>query len=344
MQYTRLGRSGLKVSRIAFGCSSYGSTDWMPWALPEEDALPFYKQALNAGINFFDNADGYSTGLAETIQGNAFEKIGVQRDQVVIATKVFGAMGPDVNQRGLNRKHIRHAIDDSLRRLKTDYVDLYQIHRLDPSVPAEEIMEALHEVVKAGKALYLGASSMYAWQFAKLQQVAERNGWTPFVSMQNRYNLLYREEEREMIPLCIDQGVGVIPYSPLARGLLTGSRRRGTKRSEVVRDFARPEDEAVVDRVLEVAEARGDSPAKVALAWLLTRPGLTAPIVGATKVHHIDDAVSALDIKLSDEEIRLLEEPYVAQPPQFGRETVPSHNMATEAAFAAALGREVTAA
>lgn len=344
MQYTRLGRSGLKVSRIAFGCSSYGSTDWMPWALPEEEALPFYKQALDAGITFFDNADSYSTGLAETIQGNAFEKIGVRRDQVVIATKVHGAMGPDANQRGLNRKHIRHAIDDSLRRLKTDYVDLYQIHRLDPSTPPEEIMEALHDVVKSGKALYIGASSMYAWQFAKLQAIADKNGWTQFVSMQNRYNLLYREEEREMIPLCIDQGVSIIPYSPLARGLLTGSRRRGTRRSEVVKDFARPEDEAVVDRVLEVAEARGEPAAKVALAWLLTRPGLTAPIIGATRVHHVDDAVAALDIRLSDEEIRRLEEPYVAQPPQFGRETVPSHNVAAEAAFAAAQGREVTAA
>ncbi len=342
MQYTRLGKTGLKVSRIAFGCSSYGSTDWMPWALPESEALPFYKQALDAGINFFDNADSYSTGLAETIQGNVFEKIGVQRDQVVLATKVFGPMGKDVNQRGLNRKHIKHAIDDSLRRLKTDYVDVYQIHRLDPTTPPEEIMEALHEVVTSGKALYIGASSMYAWQFAKLQAIAEKNSWTKFVSMQNRYNLLYREEEREMIPLCIDQGVGVIPYSPLARGLLTGSRRRGTKRSEVVKDSARPEDEAVVDRVLEVAEARGESPAKVALAWLLTRPGLTAPIVGATKVNHVDDAVAALDIKLSDEEIRQLEEPYVAQPPQFGRETVPSHNAATAEAFRAALSQDTT--
>ncbi|MGZ3304607.1 MAG: aldo/keto reductase [Asticcacaulis sp.] len=341
MQYTRLGRSGLKVSRIAFGCSSYGSTDWMPWALPEEEALPFYKQALDAGINFFDNADSYSTGLAETIQGNAFEKIGVRRDEVVIATKVFGAFGPDVNRRGLNRKHIRHAIDDSLRRLKTDYVDLYQIHRLDLTVPAEEIMEALHEVVKSGKALYIGASSMYAWQFAKLQHVAATNGWTPFVSMQNRYNLLYREEEREMIPLCIDQGVGVIPYSPLARGLITGSRRRGTKRSEVVKDFSRPEDERVIDRVLEIAAERGDPPAKVGLAWLLSKPGVTAPIVGATKVNHVEDAVGALDIRLSNEEIRRLEEPYAVQPPQFGRETVPSHNAAAEAALAAAFGREV---
>ncbi len=338
MQYTRLGKTGLKVSRIAFGCSSYGSTDWMPWALPEAEALPFYKQALDAGITFFDNADSYSTGLAETIQGNAFQTLGVQRDQVVLATKLHGAMGPGANQRGLNRKHIRHAIDDSLRRLKTDYIDLYQIHRLDPTTPPEEIMEGLHEVVKSGKALYIGASSMYAWQFAKLQAIADKNGWTKFVSMQNKYNLLYREEEREMIPLCIDQGVGVIPYSPLARGLLTGSRRRGTKRSEVVKDFARPEDEAVVDRVLEVAEARGESPAKVALAWLLTRPGLTAPIVGATKSHHLVDAVAALDVVLSGEEIARLEEPYRSRPPQFGREDVVSHNAAAKEAFAAALG------
>lgn len=339
MDYTNLGSTGLQVSRIAFGCSSYGSTDWMPWALPESEALPFYRQALALGINFFDNADSYSTGLAEEIFGRAIATIGVPRDEIVIATKVFGAMGPDVNQRGLSRKHIRHAIDDSLRRLGVDYIDLYQIHRLDPLTPAEEIMETLHDLVKAGKVLHIGASSMYAWQFAKLQHVARQNGFTPFVTMQNRYNLLYREEEREMIPLCINQGVGIIPYSPLARGLLTGSRRRATKRSEVVRDFARPEDERVVDRVLEIAEQRGDSPARVALAWLLARPGVTAPIVGATKPGHLEDAVAALDTKLSDEEIRLLEEPYQAQPPQFGRETVPSHNAAAAEAITAALGK-----
>jgi aryl-alcohol dehydrogenase-like predicted oxidoreductase len=338
MEYVSLGTTGLKVSRIAFGCSSYGSTDWMPWALPESEALPFYKQALDAGINFFDNADSYSTGLAEEIFGRAIAKLGVEREKIVIATKVHGAMGPDVNQRGLSRKHIRHAIDASLKRLGVDYVDLYQIHRMDPTVPAEEVMEALDEVVKAGKALYIGASSMYAWQFAKLQQVAERAGSSRFVSMQNRYNLLYREEEREMIPLCIDQGVGVIPYSPLARGLLTGSRRRGTKRSEVVRDFARPEDERVVDRVLEVAERRGEAPAQVALAWLLTRPGLTAPIVGATNDHHIADAVGALNIKLTPEDIAALEEPYAPQAPQFGREPV-GHNAAAKAAFETALGK-----
>lgn len=339
MQYVNLGRTGLKVSRIAFGCSSYGSTDWMPWALPPSEALPFYKAALEAGINFFDNADSYSTGLAETIQGDVFKELGVDRERVVIATKVFGAMGPDVNQRGLSRKHIRHAVEASLRRLKTDYIDLYQIHRLDPTTPPEELLEALHGLVREGKVLHIGASSMYAWQFAKLQALAEQNGLTKFVTMQNRYNLLYREEEREMIPLCLDQGVGVIPYSPLARGLLTGSRRRGTKRSEVVKDFARPEDEAVVDRVLEVAEARGAPAAQVALAWLLLRPGVTAPIVGATKLNHITDAVAALDVVLTPEEIARLEEPYVAQPPQFGRETVPSHNAASRVAIAAALGR-----
>jgi len=340
MKYVNLGPTGTKVSRIAFGGSSYGSTDWMPWALPESEALPFYKKALDLGINFFDNADSYSTGLAETIQGNAFAALGVQRDKVVVATKVFGAMGPDVNQRGLSRKHIRHAVEDSLRRLKTDYIDLYQIHRLDHTTPPEEILEALHDLIRAGKVLHIGASSMYAWQFAKLQHLAQTHGFTKFVTMQNRYNLLYREEEREMIPLCIDQGVGVIPYSPLARGLLTGSRRRGTERSKVVRDFARPEDEAVIDRVLAVAEARGVPAAQVGLAWLLTRPGLTAPIVGATKPHHLDDAVAAVDLVLTDEEVRLLEEPYVAQPPQFGRETVASHNIAANAAFDAARGAD----
>lgn len=339
MQYVNLGPTGLKVSRIAFGCSSYGSTDWMPWALPPSEALPFYRAALDAGINFFDNADSYSTGLAETIQGDVFKELGVDRERVVIATKVFGAMGPDVNQRGLSRKHIRHAVEASLRRLRTDYIDLYQIHRLDPTTPPEEVLEALDGLVREGKVLHIGASSMYAWQFAKLQALAEQNGLTKFVTMQNRYNLLYREEEREMIPLCLDQGVGVIPYSPLARGLLTGSRRRGTKRSEVVKDFARPEDEAVVDRVLEVAEARGAPAAQVGLAWLLSRPGVTAPIVGATKLNHITDAVAALDVVLRPEEIARLEEPYVAQPPQFGRETVPSHNAASRAAIAAALGQ-----
>lgn len=338
MEYTNLGSTGLKVSRIAFGCSSYGSTDWMPWALPEAEALPFYRKALDLGINFFDNADSYSTGLAEEIFGRSIAALGVPRDRLVIATKAFGPMGPDVNQRGLSRKHIRHAIDDSLRRLGVDYVDLYQIHRLDPFTPPEEIMEALDDVVRAGKALYIGASSMYAWQFAKLQNIARSNGSARFVTMQNRYNLLYREEEREMIPQCIDQGVGIIPYSPLARGLLTGSRRRGTKRSEVVRDFARPEDEAVVDRVLEIAERRGDSPARVALAWLLARSGVTAPIVGATKDGQLEDAVAALDTKLTSEEIALLEEPYRAQPPQFGREPVLTHNNAAADAIAAALG------
>lgn len=338
MQYVNLGATGTKVSRIAFGCSSYGSTDWMPWALPASEATPFYARALELGINFFDNADSYSTGLAETIQGDAFQELRVPRDTVVIATKVHGAMGPDVNQRGLSRKHIRHAVDDSLRRLKTDYIDLYQIHRLDPSVPPEEILEALHDVIKAGKVLHIGASSMYAWQFAKLQHLAEKHGFTRFVTMQNRYNLLYREEEREMIPLCLDQGVGLIPFSPLARGLLTGSRRRATKRSEVVKDFARPEDEAVVDRVLEVAARREAPAAQVALAWLLSRPGVTAPIVGATRLGHLDDAVAALDLVLTPEEIRLLEEPYHAQPPQFGRETVASHNAAADAAIAAARG------
>jgi aryl-alcohol dehydrogenase-like predicted oxidoreductase len=319
MRTVQLGSTGLKVSALAFGCSSYGSKDWMPWALSEEDAQPHYRQAFESGFTFFDTADSYSTGLSEEILGRALKRFGPQRDQVVVATKVFGAMGPDANQRGLSRKHIRHAIDDSLRRLGTDYVDLYQIHRLDPATPAEELLQALDDIVRAGKALYIGASSMHAWQFAKLQALAERNGLTKFVAMQNKYNLLYREEEREMLPLCLNDGVGVIPYSPLARGLLAGSRRRNSDRSQVVRDFTRPQDEAVVDRVIELAEKRNAKPAQIALAWLLDNPAITAPIIGATKPHHIEDALGALDIELSVEERQFLEEPYTPQQVQFDR-------------------------
>lgn len=319
MRTVQLGSTGLKVSALAFGCSSYGSKDWMPWALSEEDAQPHYRQAFESGFTFFDTADSYSTGLSEEILGRALKRFGPQRDQVVVATKVFGAMGPDANQRGLSRKHIRHAIDDSLRRLGTDYVDLYQIHRLDPATPAEELLQALDDIVRAGKALYIGASSMHAWQFAKLQALAEQNGLTKFVTMQNKYNLLYREEEREMLPLCLNDGVGVIPYSPLARGLLAGSRRRNSDRSQVVRDFTRPQDEAIVDRVIELAEKRNAKPAQIALAWLLDNPAVTAPIIGATKPHHIEDALGALDIELSVEERQFLEEPYTPQQVQFDR-------------------------
>jgi aryl-alcohol dehydrogenase-like predicted oxidoreductase len=319
MRTVQLGSTGLKVSALAFGCSSYGSKDWMPWALSEEDAQPHYRKAFESGFTFFDTADSYSTGLSEEILGRALKRFGPQRDQVVVATKVFGTMGPGANQRGLSRKHIRHAIDDSLRRLGTDYVDLYQIHRLDPSTPAEELLQALDDVVRAGKALYVGASSMHAWQFAKLQALAERNGLTKFATMQNKYNLLYREEEREMLPLCLNDGVGVIPYSPLARGLLAGSRRRNSDRSQVVRDFTRPQDEAVVDRVIELAEKRGTIPAQIALAWLLDNPAVSAPIVGATKPHHIEDAIGALDIRLSADERQFVEEPYAPQQVQFDR-------------------------
>ncbi|MEO9339668.1 aldo/keto reductase [Mesorhizobium sp. SB112] len=319
MRTVQLGSTGLKISALAFGCSSYGSKDWMPWALSEEDAQPHYRQAFESGFTFFDTADSYSTGLSEEILGRALKRFGPQRDQVVVATKVFGTMGPSANQRGLSRKHIRHAIDDSLRRLGTDYVDLYQIHRLDPSTPAEELLQALDDIVRAGKALYIGASSMHAWQFAKLQVLAESNGLTKFVTMQNKYNLLYREEEREMLPLCLNDGVGVIPYSPLARGLLAGSRRRNSDRSQVVRDFTRPQDEAIVDRVIELAEKRDVKPAQIALAWLLDNPAVTAPIIGATKPHHIEDALGALDIELSADERQFLEEPYTPQQVQFDR-------------------------
>ncbi len=315
----RLGLTGLKISPLAFGCSSYGSRDWMPWALSEEDAQEHYKKAFEVGFSFFDTADSYSTGLSEEILGRAIQRFGTGRDRVVIATKVFGATGPDPNQRGLSRKHIRHAIDDSLRRLGTDYIDLYQIHRLDPDTRPEELLLALDDIVRAGKALYLGASSMHAWQFAKLQALAKENGLTPFVSMQNKYNLLYREEEREMLPLCVTDGIAVIPYSPLARGLLAGSRRSGTPRSMVVRDFTRPQDEAVIDRVISLSQDRNVKPAQIALAWLIGSPAVTAPIIGATKPHHIDDALAALNIHLTSEERAYLEKPYTPQQAQLDR-------------------------
>ncbi|WP_307756244.1 aldo/keto reductase [Bradyrhizobium viridifuturi] len=319
MKYGTLANTGIQVSRIAFGCSSYGSKDWMPWALNEEQAQDHYRRAFESGFTFFDTADSYSSGLSEEILGRAVKRFAAGREQVVLATKVFFPMGAGANQGGLSRKHIRHAIDDSLRRLGTDYVDLYQIHRLDPLTPYEEILEGLDAVVRAGKALHIGASSMHAFQFAKLQALAQANGLTKFVTMQNKYNLLYREEEREMIPLCLDQGVGVIPYSPLARGLLAGSRRDNTERSRVVKDFSRPEDDAVIDRVFAVAQARGCKPAQVALAWLLHNPAVTAPILGATKLHHIDDAITALDIRFTDQELDTLEEAYRPQQVQHDR-------------------------
>ncbi len=316
MDYVRMGSTGLKVSRLCLGCMSFGSG--MDWMLPEEQSRDIVKRALDAGISFFDTADVYSLGQSEQILGRALKAFGVRREEVVVATKVFHPMGQDPNQRGLSRKHIFHSIDASLERLGLDYVDLYQIHRFDRDTPIEETMEALSEVVASGKALYLGASTMAAWQFAKMQSTAERLNLTPFVTMQNNWSLLYREEEREMIPLCRDQGVGLIPYSPIGGGLLAGSRRSGTIRSSspMARDrFNRPADEAVIDAVRQVADARGAKPAEIAIAWLLAQPGVTAPIIGATKAHHIDDPVKALDTALTPEEIATLEGAYETQVP-----------------------------
>lgn len=321
MNYTNLGRTGLKVSRICLGMMSYGDTKWRDWVLPEADALPFVKRALEMGINFFDTANVYSIGVSEEITGRALRAM-AKRDEVVVATKVHGRMREDVNGRGLSRKHILGSIDDSLRRLGMDYVDLYQIHRWDYDTPIEETMEALHDVVKSGKARYIGASSMYAWQFAKAQFVAEKHGWTKFISMQNHYNLVYREEEREMNPLCQDQGVGLIPWSPLARGFLAGNRTRdkGGETTRAKSDpfahemYYRDSDFEVVDRVVELAARMGHKPAQLALAWLLNKPEVDSPIIGATKMYQLEDANFATTIKLSHEEMKYLEEPYVPHP------------------------------
>jgi len=314
MEYTTLGNTGLQVSRIALGCMSYGQPDrgGSPWSLDEAASQPFFKQALDAGINFFDTANVYSLGTSEEITGRALLKLAARED-LVIATKVFSRMRDVPNGAGLSRKAIMTEIDNSLRRLGTDYVDLYQTHRWDYETPIEETVEALHDVVKSGKARYVGASSMYSWQFSKALYVAELHGWTRFVSMQNHLNLAYREEEREMLPLCLDQGIGVIPWSPLARGRLARPWDEATNRSERD-DFGRSlygaADRPVVDAVGQVADQRGIARAQVALAWLLAKPGITAPIVGATKTHHLDDAVAALDVDLTDDEIDLLEKPY----------------------------------
>jgi len=315
MQYVNLGRTGLCVSRVCLGMMSYGPHESRQWALPESDAEPIVKRAVEGGITFFDTADVYNGGQSEVITGRLLRALFSMREEYVVATKVHGQTMPGQNGRGLSRKHIMASIDGSLQRLGLDYVDLYQIHRWDPTTPIEETMDSLHDVVKAGKARYIGASSMYAWQFAKAQSVAS----TPFVSMQNHYNLVYREEEREMIPQCIDQGVGVLPWSPLARGLLAGNRTRAGERltaragSDPFGDsLYKPEvDFDVIDRATEVAEARGVSSARVALAWLLHKPGITAPIVGATKLEHLEDALAAEEVGLSGEEIARLEEPYI---------------------------------
>ena len=314
MQYTRLGNTGLEVSRVTVGCMSWGDGGQdRPWTKDEGFAEETIKAALDAGVNFFDTANVYSSGTSEEYTGRSLWKH-VAREDVVLATKVHGRMRPGPNGAGLSRKSILQEIDASLSRLETDYVDLYQIHRWDPRVPIEETMEALHDVVRAGKARYLGASSMYAWQFAKAQQVAETHGWTPFVSMQNHYNLIYREEEREMIPLCADQGVGVIPWSPLARGRLTRPWSTQTTRSETDEwgsSLYRDEDQTVVERVLALAEQRGVSAAQVALAWLLAQPAVTSPIVGITRREHLDDAVASVDLELSDDEVADLSAGYL---------------------------------
>jgi len=321
MEYVNLGTTGLRVSRICLGMMGIGNDSDRAWAIPEDEAEPVVRAAVEGGITFFDTADAYSHGASEVATGRLVSKF-LSRDEMVIATKVFMHMTPGENSGGLSRKHILAAIDASLQRLGMDYVDLYQIHRWDRRTPIEETMEALHDVVRAGKARYIGASSMYTWQFAKAQQTADRRGWTPFVSMQDHYNLLYREEEREMIPLCLDQGVGVIPWSPLARGVLAGNRTRDGERrttrastdpfSDLL--YNQPADFDVVDRLAEVAAARGVPPAQVALAWLLRKPGVTAPIVGATKLHHVEDALAAEKLELGDDEVERLEEPYVPHP------------------------------
>jgi aryl-alcohol dehydrogenase-like predicted oxidoreductase len=316
VDYMRLGSSGLKVSRLCLGCMTFGSSfDWM---LPETPSFALIRKALDLGINFFDTANAYSTGESEQILGRALAKFGVRRDDVVVATKVYHAMGPGPNQRGLSRKHICQAIDASLERLGLDYVDLYQIHRFDLEAPVDETLDALAQLVRDGKVRYLGASTMAAYQLAKMLFRAEQLQQPRFVSMQNNYSLLYREEEREMIPLCREEGIGLIPYSPIGGGLLAGSRRNGTVRSHspMARDrFNRPADEAVIDAVAAVARQRGVAMAEVAIAWLLAQPGVTAPIIGATKLEHVDDPVRALSVRLTAEEIAQLEGAYVTQPP-----------------------------
>jgi 1-deoxyxylulose-5-phosphate synthase len=321
MNYTNLGTSGLRVSRICLGMMGFGSGSDRPWVIDEDAADPIVKAAVEGGVTFFDTADTYSAGASEVATGKLVPKY-LSRDEAVVATKVFMPVTPGENGGGLGRKHVLSGIDASLRRLNMDYVDLYQIHRWDPRTPIEETMEALNDVVRSGKARYIGASSMFAWQFAKAQHTAERNGWARFVSMQNHYNLIYREEEREMIPLCLDQGVGCIPWSPLARGVLAGTRTRAGDRNTTRSStdpftdylYAQPTDFDVVDAVAGVAKARSVPSAQVALAWLLHKAGVTAPIVGSTKEQHLRDALVAEELTLGDDEVEALEKPYVAHP------------------------------
>lgn len=314
MKYTTLGRTGLQVSRICLGCMSYGSSDWRPWVLDEKEARPFFLRALEAGINFFDTADMYSNGVSEEVTGRALREL-AQMDEVVLATKVFFPLGPErPNGSGLGRKHIVQACEASLRRLGVEAIDLYQVHRFDPKVPLEETLEALDQLVQSGKVRYLGASSTAAWRLMKALGLSERHGWARFVSMQNHYNLLYREEEREMLPLCAAEGVGGIPWSPLARGRLAGRAHAATERSrsDTFGDmlYGQPGDDDVIAALDRVAAGRGVEPAEVALAWLLRQPEVTAPIVGATKMGHLEAAVRAVDLELSNEEVRALEAPY----------------------------------
>ena len=322
MEYVKLGNTGMKVSRICLGCMSYGGpSDWWPWALEEEDSRPFIQRALELGINFFDTANVYSRGRSEEIVGKALRDFAASRDEVVIATKVYFPMGEGPNDKGLSRKHIMSSIDASLKRLGTDYVDLYQIHRWDYETPIEETLEALNDVVRAGKARYIGASSMYAWQFTKALYTSDLHGWARFVSMQNLYNLIYREDEREMLPLCEDQNIAVIPWSPLAKG------RLARKPSQEEQETMRAQTDAIgkrlfgaddlnltmAQRVSEIADAHGVSMAQIALAWNLSKPAITSPIIGATKLHHLDDAVASLSVQLTEDEIKFLEEDYVPQ-------------------------------
>ena len=318
MEYVRLGNTGLQVSRICLGMMSYGTPHWRDWVLDEDASRPFIQRALELGINFFDTADMYSRGVSEEVTGRALRDF-AKREEVVLATKVFFPWNDVPNQGGLSRKHIMDAIDGSLQRLGTDYVDLYQIHRWDYNTPIEETLEALHDVVKAGKARYIGASSMFAWQFAKSLYLADVNGWPRFVSMQNHYNLIYREEEREMIPLCLDQGIGLIPWSPLARGFLAGNRTMDKAGGPTARSksdtmahamYYKDADFEIVNRTEEMAQQHGVTPAQIALAWMLHKPGIDSPIIGATKMSHLEQAVAATEIELSAEEITHLEELY----------------------------------
>jgi aryl-alcohol dehydrogenase-like predicted oxidoreductase len=321
MRYVNLGGTGLKVSRLCLGCMSFGSPKWRSWVLDDAASRPIIEKALAAGINFFDTANVYSAGESEAVVGRALKDL-ARRDEIVLATKVHGQMGAAPNSRGLSRKAIMNEIDASLRRLQTDYVDLYQIHRFDYDTPIEETLEALHDIVRAGKARYIGASSMYAWQFAQMLATSAARGWTRFVSMQPQYNLVYREEEREMLPLCVNQGIGVIPWSPLARGFLAGGRaepRQGNTERARTDDFAprlyfHEADHAVVGEVEKIAKARGHTNTQVALAWVLRNPAITAPIIGTSKPGHLDDALAALEIKLDDAEVKALEKPYRPKP------------------------------